>query len=164
MKKRFISRAVAVCLMLSCLLGSFTVYAANVSEEEALKAAQKAVSSKAVLIDSDWDKDDTEWEFEFRTKDKKTEYDVTVNGKTGKVRQVEMEKKGVKAAKKYSVSKKAAKKAVTKAFEGSKITKVKKKTDDGSKVYSISFKTSAFKGCAKVHGKSGKVIEWKKKF
>jgi serine/threonine protein kinase len=43
-------------------------------------------------------------------------------------------------------------------------TKVKKKTDDGSKIYSISFKTSAFKGCAKVHGKSGKVIEWKKKF
>ncbi len=164
MMKKLIARAAALCLILSCLLGCFTAQAAAaVSKDAALKTAQAEVSSKAVLRESEWDEEDGEWEFEFRTKDKKTTYDVTVDGSSGALRKVEMEKKSSKA-KKYAVSKKDAKKTVKKAFSGAKNLKVKKKTDDGSKIYVVTFCTDSYKGKAEVNGKTGKIIEWKKSF
>lgn len=165
MKKNLLTRAAALCLMLSLLLSSSTVLAASkIAKADAQKTAEQVVPSSCVLRESDWDEDDGEWEFEFRTKDKKTYYDVTVDGDTGAVRRVEMEVKNPPKAKKYTISQSAAKKAVTKKFKGAAIQKVKKTTDDGRKVYRITFKTSSYKGTAEVNGKSGKITEWEKRY
>lgn len=161
MKKSVFLRLIALCLTMALLLCPFTA-AATVAKEDALAAARKEIPSSCKLRESEWDKNDKEWEFEFRTKDKKTDYDVTVNGETGAVKKVEMDVRKPGKAKKYSITEKAAKKAVTRQFSGATIKKVKKATDDGRKVYKITFKADGYKGSAEVNGKSGKLTEWEK--
>ena len=163
MKKNIFMKFAALFLALSMLCSSTVLAASDVSKSTALETAKKQVPAKSVLLESDWDEDDNEWEFEFRTKDKKAHYDVTISG-SGSVRKVEMECQNPAKAKKYKISKSAAKKAVTRKFKGAKIQKVKKATDDGRKVYKITFKTSTYKGTAEVNGKSGKITEWEKIF
>ena len=164
MKKTF-TKIFSICLAVVMMLCAFSAQAASkIDYDAALKAARKCVPSGSKVVDYEWDKEDNEWDFEFVTKDKKRDYDVKVNGTSGKVKEADMEVRHVKKTKTYKISKKKAQSIVKKYFKNVTIKSTKKATDDGCKVYKVRFTTPKYKGKAHVHGKTGKVIEWEKDF
>lgn len=160
-----VRRSLLFSLIMVLLLGSVPVSAAPaISKKDALKIAGKYVPSGSKLKESDWDEDSSDWDFDFLTKNKKAKYELTIDGNTGKLLEIEKEDRSFPSAGSYSVSKKAAKKKVLKTFKNAKIVKVRKTKEKGAKVYKITFTTSSYRGSAVVHGRTGKIIEWEKKF
>ena len=160
-----VRRSLLFSLILVLLLGCVPVSAAPaISKNKALKIAGKYVPSGSKLKEIDWDEDSTDWELDFLTKNRKTKYELEIDGKTGKLLEIEKESRSFPAAGSYKVSKKAAKKKVLKTFKNAKIVKVRKAKKRGAKVYKITFTSSSYRGRAVVHGRTGKIIEWEKKF
>lgn len=164
MKHTTLFRVFVWMLAIMLALGCVNALAASITQKEALKIAKKALPVKAKLVETEWDQKDREWEFEFLTENQKTEYEITVSKDTGKVTEIEMEKKNVRKAQQYSVKRSEAKKAVLAAFPGARNLKAEKVTDNGSRIFRITFVTEAFRGKAKVHGESGKIIAWEKNY
>lgn len=165
MNNRKLTRIAALILAVILVLGCADALAAGrVSRQTALKTAKKHVPSTAKLTDSEWDKEDGEWEFKFITANRKKAYEVIIDGKTGRLKEIEMKVLNVPKAKKYAVTKKAAEKAVLKAFKSAKDLSIRKRKDDGSRIYEVTFKTSKYRCEVKVHGETGKIIEWEKKY
>ena len=163
--KRCFGKSLLYILFLILLLGFIPVYAAPaVSKKEALKIARRYVLSGSKLSESEWEKDSSNWEFDFLTKNRKVKYEVAVDGTSGKLLEVEKECRCFPRACCYSVSKKAAKKKVLKTFKSAAIVKITKKTWKGAKVYKITFTTPTYRATAVIHGRSGKIIAWEKKF
>ena len=165
MKQNNFFRVLTVILIAVLMLGCMSAPAyAAVTKKEAQKIARQYVPAKSKLVETEWSKKSKTWEFEFLTQNKKQEYEVTVAKATGKVKKVEMELRNVRKATKYSIKKAAAKEALLAAFPDAANITIKKVTDEGSKIYKITFTTSEYKGEVKVHGETGKIIEWEKKY
>ena len=167
MRRTRLPQILVFCFLL-CFLVSGCIITANaasrVPKKEALKLAKKYVPSKYKLTESEWDQKDSGWEFEFMTCKKDVEYEVLVDGQTGTVKEVEKKRKHFCKATRYAVSGKDAGKKVKRSFKNVEIVKVKKKTEDGCKMYIVSFNTPEFRGRAKIHGVTGKIIQWEKRF
>lgn len=126
--KRCFGKSLLCILFLILLLGFIPVYAApSVPKKEALKIARRYVPSGSKLTESEWEKNSSNWEFDFLAKDRKVKYEVAVDGGSGKLLELEKECRCFFKACRYSVSKKAAKKIVLN-FKGAKIVKITKKT------------------------------------
>ena len=151
-----------IIIALGLLLSMSVVSLAQVSERAALQAAKKEIPKSCTLQKSEHDGEDGEWEFDFLTRNRKTEYEVTVNADTGAVRKVEMEQRGDRGGKKVKITVKKAKKAVKKLFGVIRITSAKKKKDDGRYIFRIRFTADGYTGEAEVNAATGKVIEWTK--
>ena len=145
----------AVCL----LIFSMSVFA-DVTKEEARKTARKKVPSSYKLNEEKYEAEDQEWEFEFYSKDKKTEYEVHIDVHTGKVKKKDMEKRFEKGGRCVRISSKCAKKVVRKKFKGCKIKSVKKKKEDGRYFYKVKFRWKGHSGEAKVSTGTGRLIGW----
>ena len=162
---RFLRRSLLCVLTLLLLLDSTSVFAAPVvPKKEALKIARRYVPSGSKLTESEWEKGSSNWEFDFLTKNRKVKYEVAIDGTSGKLLEVEKECRCFPRACRYTVSKKSAKKKVLKTFKGAKIVKIAKKTRKCARVYKITFTTPTYRAAAVVHGRSGKIIAWEKKF
>ena len=160
-----IRRSLLPCIIMMLVLCCIPVYAAPaVSKKEALKIARRYIPSGSKLTESEWEKSSSDWEFEFLTKNRKIKYEVAVDGISGKLLELEKEYRCFSRTYQYSVSKKAAKKIILKSFKDAKIAKIVKKTWKGTRVYKITFTTPTYRATAVVHGGTGKIIEWEKKF
>ena len=83
---------------------------------------------------------------------------------SGTVKEVEKKRKHFCKATRYAVSGKDTGKTVKRSFKNVEIVKVKKKTEDGCKMYIVTFNTPGYRGRAKIHGVTGRIIQWEKRF
>lgn len=137
---------------------------ANVTKEEALDIAAKVVPAGCTVTELSYDEEDHEWECEFLTKNKVAEYEVNVHEATGRITKIEMEKRHDKGGCHSCISKKRAKKAVTKKFPDAVVTKTKRCKDDGRYIVRVWFYGNGYTGDAEVNASTGKINEWTKYF
>lgn len=137
---------------------------AQLTKEEALDRAKKLVPASCKITEVSYDKETHEWECEFLTKNKSCEYEIKVDDNTGKITKIEMEKRRDKGGCFVRISKKRAKKAVTKKFKDAVVTKVKRCKDDGFYIFRVWFYGKGYTGNAEVNASTGKINEWTKYF
>ena len=153
-------------LFVICLMAFGISAMADLTKAEILTIARAEVPSGCRLTEASYDKKEKVWECEYLTRNKKIEYEITVEAVSGKVKKKEMENKCNKGAKCdcKSVSKKKVRASVRKLFEDAAITKVKKCRDDGFWIYRVWFHGDGYRGNAEVNAATGVVIEWTKFF
>ena len=161
MKKRSrVKMGTAMLLSAVCLVILGMSVFADVTKEEAGKIARERVPSSYKLNEEKYEAGEQEWEFEFYSKDKKTEYEVHIDVHTGKVKKKDMEKRFEKGGRCVRISPGCAKKAVRKKFKGCKVKSVKKKKEDGRYFYKVKFRWKGNSGEAKVSTGTGRLIGW----
>ena len=158
-------RFVISFLLFAMVLMTFHISAfADLTKAEALGIARQAVPSGCKVTEVSYDKKDKDWECEFLTKNKKIEYEIKVDGVTGKITKKEMEKQCDKGGCCVRISKKRARNAVAKLFRDAVITKVWKCKDDGFYIYRVLFHGDGYRCNAEVNASTGVVNEWTKYF
>ena len=130
------------------------------TDKEAREIAEKYVPAGSTYVETETEHGKSEVEFVKG----KYEYEVTVSSR-GKVLEVEKDCTKKAGGRSFVLTKKEAMAKVKKAFKGAKITDIeKKKTKKDGCYYEIEFKTSAYRGEAKVNAETGKITEYEKKY
>jgi uncharacterized membrane protein YkoI len=131
------------------------------SKNKALTIARNALPSVGYLQKTKHKKG--LWDFTFKNKNRKIEWEVKVSESAKMAIKLEMERKQYEGGKVYKISSSAAKKAVLKKFKNITVTKVSKTRDDG-RIYRVSFKHKKYTATADVNAQSGKVQGYTKNF
>ena len=152
-------KTIIATLMLTLTLSIMPTHA--LSKSNALKIARKALPSQGYLIKSEHKKG--LWEFTFKNKNRKIEWEVKVSESAKMAIKLEMERKQYEGGKVYKISSNAAKNAVLKKFKNITVTKVRKTRDDGL-IYRVSFKHKKYTATADVNAQTGKVQGYTKRF
>ena len=132
--KKWGARLVAMVL---CLLLIVPAVLAEVTQQEALQIAKQQVPASYKLFDVDRER--TSYEFEFRSANKKLEYEVTIDKATGKVLEIEFERRNAKGGTSFKITQSKAKKLAKQQFPGATVKKVTKQRSEGC-VYKVKLK------------------------
>ncbi|WP_352403141.1 PepSY domain-containing protein [Kandleria vitulina] len=146
-------------LMLTLTLSIMPTHA--LSKSNALKIARKALPSQGYLIKSEHKKGI--WDFTFKNKNRKIEWEVEVSESAKMALKLEMERKQYEGGRRYKISSAKAKSNVLKKFKNITVTKVRKTRDDGL-IYRVSFKHKKYTATADVNAQTGKVQGYTKNF
>jgi uncharacterized membrane protein YkoI len=146
-------------LMLTLTLSIMPTHA--LSKSNALKIARKALPSQGYLIKSEHKKGI--WDFTFKNKNRKIEWEVEVSESAKMALKLEMERKQYEGGRRYKISSAKAKSNVLKKFKNITVTKVRKTRDDGL-IYRVSFKHKKYTATADVNAQTGKVQGYTKRF
>lgn len=132
-----------------------------ISKKTAKSIAKKYVPSGYTYKSAH--KDGNTWEVKY--KKGKFTIEVDVSDKTKKVKEVDKNYSGKAGGTSWKISKSKAKSLVKAKFKGAKIIEVDKESSkkDG-KYWEVEFKTSKYKGEAKVNASNGKIYEYEKDY
>lgn len=153
MKKLFVFLTAALCFTLSAV----QVFAAPLTEAEALALAQEAVPAKSehlrTELDGAW------YEVEFFSDARQEYYEVNVEKALGKISLFESKAVNARGGETVSLSEEQAKKVLLDENEGAKVLSSVVERDDGLSKYVLSFSSETYYGEYHIHTQSGKVLE-----